>query len=52
MLIMALGGGAVAARVLITGIRDKGEPIPYAPFISVGGLVVLLWFGAAFAHLD
>ncbi len=51
MLIMALGGGAVAAFLLVTGRRSKGEPIPYAPFISAGGLVVLLWQGTAFANL-
>ena len=51
MLIMALGGGAVAAFLLATGLRSKGEPIPYAPFISAGGLVVLLWQGTAFANL-
>ena len=51
MLIMALGGGAVAAFLLATERRSKGEPIPYAPFISTGGLVVLLWQGAAFTHL-
>ncbi len=51
MLIMALGGGAVAAFLLVTGLRSKGEPIPYAPFISAGGLAVLLWQGAAFASL-
>ncbi len=51
MLIMALGGGATAAFLLVTGLRTKGEPIPYAPFISAGGLVVLLWQGSAFASL-
>ena len=51
MLIMALRGGAAAAFLLVTGLRGKGEPIPYAPFISAGGLAVLLWQGAAFAQL-
>ncbi len=51
MLIMSLGGGTVAAFLLVTGLRGKGEPIPYAPFISAGGLAVLLLQGAAFAHL-
>ncbi len=51
MLIMAIGGGAVATILLVTGLRKKGEPIPYAPFISVGGLAVLFWQGAAFASL-
>ena len=51
MLIMALGGGIAAALLLITGLRSKGEPIPYAPFIAAGGLAVLFWQGAAFATL-
>ena len=51
MLIMALGGGLVAALLLVTGLRQKGEPIPYAPFISAGGLAVLFWQGAAFVSL-
>jgi len=51
MLIMAIGGGAVAVFLLVTGLRKKGEPIPYAPFISAGGLAVLFWQGAAFASL-
>ena len=49
MLIMAFSGGLIAALLLVTGLRQKGEPIPYAPFISAGGLIVLLWQGAAFA---
>ena len=51
MLIMAIGGGAVATFLLVTGMRKKGEPIPYAPFISAGGLAVLFWQGAAFVSL-
>ena len=51
MLIMAFGGGLVAALLLVTGLRQKGEPIPYAPFISAGGLAVLFWQGAAFVSL-
>jgi prepilin signal peptidase PulO-like enzyme (type II secretory pathway) len=51
MLIMAIGGGAVAVFLLVTGLRKKGEPIPYAPFISAGGLAVIFWQGAAFVSL-
>ncbi len=51
MMIMALGGGVIAMLLLLTGLRKKGEPIPYAPFISAGALVVLLWQGTAFAAL-
>ena len=51
LLFMALGGGAVAAALLMSGLRKRGEPIPYAPFIVIGALVTLLWQGAAFASL-
>ncbi len=51
MLIMAIGGGIAAAFLLVTGLRKRGEPIPYAPFISAGGLAVLFWQGTAFVGL-
>ena len=51
MLFMALSGGAVAALLLLTRARKKSEPIPYAPFISGGALLALLWQGAAFVDL-
>lgn len=48
LLLMALSGGAAAVALLLTGRRHRGDPIPYAPFISLGALAVLLWQGAAF----
>lgn len=51
LLITALAGGVVAALLLATGLRRRGEPIPYAPFISAGALAVLLWQGPAFVSL-
>jgi prepilin signal peptidase PulO-like enzyme (type II secretory pathway) len=51
LLAMALLGGLAAALLLVFGIRKRGEPIAYAPFISAGALVALLWRGAAFANL-
>ena len=51
LLFMALGGGLVAAVLLVSGLRSRGEPIPYAPFISAGALATLLWQGAAFVDL-
>lgn len=51
MLIMALLGGGVAFVLLATGLRNKGEPIPYAPFISIGALVALFWQGTVFVNL-
>ena len=50
LLFMALGGGAFALILLATGLRKKGEPIPYAPFISAGVIAALLWQGTAFVN--
>lgn len=51
MLIMAISGGLAAALMLITRVRGKGDPIPYAPFIAGGAVIVLLFQGTAFASL-
>ena len=51
MLVMALFGGAVAVLLLVTGLRKRGEPIPYAPFISAGGIVALRSQGSAFVQV-
>jgi prepilin signal peptidase PulO-like enzyme (type II secretory pathway) len=51
MLVMALLGGLVALVLLVTGARKRGEPIPYAPFISAGGIVAMLMSGTAFESL-
>lgn len=48
LFLMALSGGAAAAALLLSGRRHRGDPIPYAPFISLGAVAVLLWQGAAF----
>ncbi len=51
MLLMALGGGAAAILLLVTRVRGRRDPIPYAPFISGGALVVMLTQGTAFVAL-
>jgi prepilin signal peptidase PulO-like enzyme (type II secretory pathway) len=51
LLVMALGGGIVALALLVSGLRKRGEPIPYAPFISAGALVTLLGLGSTFTSL-
>lgn len=51
LLLMALGGGVVASVLLLSGLRKRGEPIPYAPFIAGGALITLLWQGVAFTSL-
>ncbi len=52
LLVMALGGGAVASVLLVSRQRKRGEPIPYAPFISAGALVTLLGLGATFTRFS
>lgn len=51
MLLMALGGGAAAIFLLVTRVRGRRDPIPYAPFIAAGGLIVMLTQGTAFVEL-
>jgi prepilin signal peptidase PulO-like enzyme (type II secretory pathway) len=51
MLIMAISGGIAAAIMLVTRLRGRGDPIPYAPFIAGGMLVVMLVQGTAFRAL-
>jgi Flp pilus assembly protein protease CpaA len=51
LLLMAIGGGGVALILLVTGARKRGEPIPYAPFISAGAMAGILWQGTAFVSL-
>jgi prepilin signal peptidase PulO-like enzyme (type II secretory pathway) len=51
LLITAIGGGVIAVLLLLTRIRDRRDPIPYAPFIAAGALYVMLLQGTAFAEL-
>ena len=51
MLIMAMSGGLAAAILLITRLRGKGDPIPYAPFIAGGAMVAMLMSGTAFVSI-
>jgi leader peptidase (prepilin peptidase) / N-methyltransferase len=51
MLITAIAGGGIALVLLASRIRDRRDPIPYAPFIAGGALFVLLTQGAAFVEM-
>ncbi len=51
LIFMALAGGLAAALFLITRTRKRGEPIPYAPFISGGAAAAMLWVGTVFVEL-
>ncbi len=51
LLITAVAGGVVALLLLATRIRDRRDPIPYAPFIAGGALYVILVYGTAFTEV-
>jgi prepilin signal peptidase PulO-like enzyme (type II secretory pathway) len=51
MLAMALLGGLVAVVLMVLRLRKRGEPIPYAPFISAGGILAIMMVGTAFESL-
>ncbi len=50
LLITAIAGGAIAVLLMVTRLRSRRDPIPYAPFIALGALYVLLAQGAAFVE--
>jgi leader peptidase (prepilin peptidase)/N-methyltransferase len=51
MLLMAIGGGLAAVFLLVTRVRGRRDPIPYAPFIAGGALITMLTQGVAFTDL-
>ncbi|MEX2225708.1 MAG: A24 family peptidase [Dehalococcoidia bacterium] len=51
LLLTAIGGGVIAVILLVTRIRDRRDPIPYAPFIAAGAMFILLTQGAAFVEI-
>ena len=40
-------GGVVAVALLSTGFRKRKDPIPFGPFLALGGAITMLW-GEAF----
>ncbi len=46
LLVSIVSGGLVAAGLLATRRRRRGEAIPFGPFLALGGWVGLLWGGA------
>ncbi|HEY8171981.1 MAG TPA: A24 family peptidase [Dehalococcoidia bacterium] len=51
LLITAIAGGVIAVLLLAARLRDRRDPIPYAPFIAGGALYVMLLHGTAFVSL-
>ena len=36
-------GGVLAVTLLVSGRRGRKDPIPFGPFLAVGGMAALLW---------
>ena len=51
LLIAALAGGVVSGLALLLRLRGRRDPLPYAPFIAVAAVAVMLWQGTAFHEL-
>ncbi len=43
LFISFLGGGIVGGALLLSGIKGRKDAIPFGPFLTVAGMVVLLW---------
>ena len=41
--VAVLLGGALAIPLLVTGKRGRKDPIPFGPFLALGGVVGLFW---------
>jgi leader peptidase (prepilin peptidase)/N-methyltransferase len=55
LLVAVLAGGLVAIVLLVTGARGRKDPVPFGPFLAVGGVVglfggerLLTWYLASF----
>ncbi len=51
LFLMALSGGFAAIVLLLSGLRGRKDPIPYAPFISAAAVAVILWQGTVFVDI-
>lgn len=38
-----VAGGLVAAGLMLRGLKGRGDPIPFGPFLAVGGMVSMLY---------
>jgi leader peptidase (prepilin peptidase)/N-methyltransferase len=41
--VAVVGGGALAVVLIASGIRGRKDPIPFGPFLAVGGATGLFW---------
>jgi len=49
ILLSTLLGGPLAAALLATGRKSRKDPIPFGPFLALGGLISLFWGEALLA---
>ena len=49
ILLSVLVGGPLAAVLLATGRKGRKDPIPFGPFLALGGLISLFWGEAVLA---
>jgi prepilin signal peptidase PulO-like enzyme (type II secretory pathway) len=43
LFIGVIGGGLVAGILLLSKLRGRKDPMPFGPFLCLGGIVALLW---------
>jgi leader peptidase (prepilin peptidase) / N-methyltransferase len=43
MLVAVVAGGILAVTLIATGVRGRKDPIPFGPFLALGGAVGLFW---------
>jgi leader peptidase (prepilin peptidase)/N-methyltransferase len=43
VLLSVLVGGLLAAALLATGLKGRRDPVPFGPFLALGGVVSLFW---------
>jgi leader peptidase (prepilin peptidase)/N-methyltransferase len=49
ILLSMLLGGPLAATLLATGRKGRKDPVPFGPFLALGGLISLFWGEAVLA---
>jgi leader peptidase (prepilin peptidase)/N-methyltransferase len=49
ILLSVLVGGPLAAALLATGRKARKDPLPFGPFLALGGMVSLFWGEALLA---
>ena len=46
ILLGVFAGGAVAIGLLLSGTKGRKDPVPFGPFLALGGTISLLWGNA------